>query len=58
MRNHTGPGADYPGTRIISYAEIEELRQLLETQELQLAEQQEEIDNQRVRLQRIQLQVE
>jgi len=45
------------GTAKISYAEIEDLRELLEKQELQLAAQQEEIDKQRALLQSIQVQL-
>ncbi len=41
------------GTQRISNAEIKELWQLLEKQKLQLAAQQEEIENQRSRLQSI-----
>jgi hypothetical protein len=45
-------------TAKISYAEIEDLRELLEKQELQLAAQQEEIDKQRTLLRSIQVQLD
>ena len=46
------------GTAKISYAEIEDLRELLKRQELQLAAQQEEIDKQRTLLRSIQVQLD
>jgi hypothetical protein len=46
------------GKAKISYAEIEDLRELLEKQELQLAAQQEEIDKQRTLLRSIQVQLD
>jgi hypothetical protein len=52
-----GEAAPEFSTAKISYAEIEDLRELLEKQELQLAAQQEEIDKQRALLQSIQVQL-
>jgi len=50
--------APQSSTAKISYAEIEDLRELLEKQELQLAAQQEEIDKQRTLLRSIQVQLD